>query len=211
MQKNKDNNSCLITGVVVASNKSADNVDMKRPVITIEILHTSKKSNDFMFENDVFLEEVPVLLAGHILAKSIVGIALGDVLNIYGRICIDNHEGLYIEASTIQKIVPAPKGSIINSIAAGRSEMLQLSQIFNKCEVMGTIKKITEDMIILNVPRIFLVKGDLTNNDQISVIYSNHVLKTGDKILVKGTIGIEEKILSIFADNIYKIEEVENI
>lgn len=208
MQKGKNNNYCLITGVVIASNKCANNADMKRPVITVEILHTVNKSKDFLFENDIFLEEVPVLLAGHILAKSIVGIALGDVLNIIGRICIDENEGLYIEASTIQKIVPATKGTIIHNIATGRSEMLQLAQIFNQCEIIGTISEIKDNKFIMNVPRRILSKGDLTNKDEITVISSINNIQIDDQVLVKGSIGVNNNLLNIFADNIYQVKEV---
>lgn len=208
MQKGKNNNYCLITGVVIASNKCANNADMKRPVITVEILHTVNKSKDFLFENDIFLEEVPVLLAGHILAKSIVGIALGDVLNIIGRICIDENEGLYIEASTIQKIVPATKGTIIHNIATGRSEMLQLAQIFNQCEIIGTISEIKDNKFIMNVPRRILSKGDLTNKDEITVISSINNIQIDDQVLVKGSIGVNNNLLTIFADNIYQVKEV---
>lgn len=208
MQKGKNNNYCLITGVVIASNKCANNADMKRPVITVEILHTVNKNKDFLFENDIFLEEVPVLLAGHILAKSIVGIALGDVLNIIGRICIDENEGLYIEASTIQKIVPATKGTIIHNIATGRSEMLQLAQIFNQCEIIGTISEIKDNKFIMNVPRRILSKGDLTNKDEITVISSINNIQIDDQVLVKGSIGVNNNLLTIFADNIYQVKEV---
>lgn len=195
MQRKIGNDYCLVTGIVTESfKKNANNVDIKRPCLNIKVFHEDGMGQPHF-------TDICVLCPGGVISKIAVRYKPGDIIDIQGRVCFDNREGIYIEANTIQLVYDCKGDRFIDSI----SKILQLPQILNIIFLSGTQRYIDgEDYIVVH--RYNLSKGDLTNKDTIPLLSDNHC--DNKKVLITGRIGFTDK-LCIIADETWNRQDEE--
>jgi len=146
-----ENSKTRITCVVVNKEYNANNKDLTRPVMIVEVA----------YENGDEVKFVPigVLLCETSLIKSAVGFAPGDILNIEGYLR-DNCGDIYIEAVSISKQMEQRPGK--DEDLRGRIALLAYPQRSNSVALIGDVN---DNKAICQ--REHLTKGDLKKEDKI--------------------------------------------
>lgn len=153
-------NHCILTGIVVDKSRNANNKDLKRPILDLEIIST-KNNNTLIFS------KVPILFSDILLSKFYTGYKIGEILMITGRVQQDKKNGIYIEAETVTKM--QEKNTKICSLAVSRSELLQMQQRFNHVYLVGLTSNKRDKLIVKRNP---YTKGDLKKEDIIPIYYN---------------------------------------
>lgn len=192
-------NYCIITGIVVQKNRNANNRDMKRPIVDIEVV--SNHNN-----GDLKFEKVPVLFSNGMLAKSVVGYCIGEIVTVEGCLREDNTNGTYVEAMSVTRMTP--KTEKLKSLSVSRAELLQMPQHFNMVSIVGTVNENNT----ITVPRFNYSKGDLKKEDTIPFIWKNSnsslIKKT---VICSGFVGESPQNygLCVNVHNIYIVDKKE--
>ena len=186
----KNDNYCILTGIIRKKNRNADTKDMKRPVIDIEFVQEDM--------NDPFhFKLLPVVCADKQLVKLSQGFHEGDIITVVGALRTDNSE-LYIEAETISVSIPKEKGKFD---IASQFELLQMPQRFNLVNIIG---ETTTNNEVISI-RSEYIRGDLSTQDIIPIYYEKGSVPALKKAVCAGKLGIKDGKIYLFVSNVISV------
>lgn len=189
---NLENNVTLV-GVLKKKEKHANNPDIKRPVLEMEIVYFGKSG-------EVCLCNADILLSDMLLSKNVVGFSTGEILLVTGTIHNDE-KGIYVNANTLQRLLPATKKTRSQAIA--RSELLRLPSPINMVVLTG-VYIAEEEKGYLNRKRSTYLRGDLKMEDSILTETIQGKMESGKEYICIGRIGKNEENDTIFLVSDYR-------
>ena len=178
-------NNVTLIGVLKKKEKHANNPDIKRPVLELETVYFEKTG-------EVCLCTADVLLSDMLLSKNVVGFSTGEILLVTGTIHNDAN-GLYVNANTMQRLLPATKKTRTQAIA--RSELLRLPAP-------------EEEQGYLNRKRSAYLRGDLKIEDSILTETIQGQMESGKEYICMGQIAKNKNKDTVFLVSDYR--EVKN-
>lgn len=180
-------NKVTLIGVLKKKEKHANNPDIKRPVLDLEIVYYGKNG-------EVCLCNTDILLSDMLLSKNVVGFNSGEILLITGTLHNDT-KGIYVNADTMQRLLPATKKTRTQAIA--RSELLRLPAPVNMVIMTGVYIKEEENGYI-NRKRTAYLRGDLKMEDSILTECIEGEMQSGKEYVCMGQIGKNENDNTVF-------------
>lgn len=193
-----DMNTVLLTGLLLSKSGTADNADIKRPVLSFEI-YCKNENGELLFE------EIPVLLPGGPLARTLPGLKDGGIYLVSGQLRNDKVTGMYVEACKLTRVGESAKKPAPNALK--RAELLRTEFCPNYVSISGVVKEKNDGLYKVETKRSRLTKGDLKAGDIFTVDTENTLmpvsLEIGDHVIVCGQL-TESTLL---AENIVRIRE----
>lgn len=186
-------NNVTLVGVLKKKEKHANNPDIKRPVLELEVVYFGKTG-------EVCLCNADVLLSDMLLSKNVVGFSTGEILLVTGTLHNDA-KGLYINANTLQRLLPATKKTRTQAIA--RSELLRLPSPINMVVLTG-VYIAEEENGYLNRKRTTYLRGDLKMEDSILTETIEGKMESGKEYICIGQIGKNENNNTVFLVSDYR-------
>lgn len=190
-------NNVTLIGVLKKKEKHANNPDIKRPVLELETVYFEKIG-------EVCLCTADVLLSDMLLSKNVVGFSTGEILLVTGTIHNDAN-GLYVNANTMQRLLPATKKTRTQAIA--RSELLRLPAPINMTILTG-VYIAEEEQGYLNRKRSAYLRGDLKIEDSILTETIQGQMESGKEYICMGQIAKNKNKDTVFLVSDYR--EVKN-
>lgn len=190
-------NNVTLIGVLKKKEKHANNPDIKRPVLELETVYFEKTG-------EVCLCTADILLSDMLLSKNVVGFSTGEILLVTGTIHNDAN-GLYVNANTMQRLLPATKKTRTQAIA--RSELLRLPAPINMTILTG-VYIAEEEQGYLNRKRSAYLRGDLKIEDSILTETIQGQMESGKEYICMGQIAKNKNKDTVFLVSDYR--EVKN-
>lgn len=191
-EEKESDNFALITGLLVAKDRNADNADIKRPVLDFELIYRD--------EEGIYLERIPALLSGGALARSLPGLVVGGIYVIGGSIRNDINYGLYIEVTKLVNLSEPKKKS--EPLSVSRVRLMESELCPNHAFLSGVVTDSEYGLLQIESKRKNLTKGDLTRTDKITVdALDADIPEIGDYVVCMGQVCSS----CIFADAVHVI------
>ena len=194
----REMNMVLFTGLLTSKRGGADNADIKRPVLSFEIYYKNEVG-------EAMFEEIPVLLPGGALARTLPGLKDGGIYLVSGQLRNDKETGLYVEANKLTRVGEAAKKPAPSALK--RAELLRNEFCPNCVTIAGVVKENSEPVYKIETRREKLTKGDLKPGDVFTVDASFAQLSqsplVGEYVIVCGQ--LTERAL--LAESVVRIRE----
>lgn len=205
----QDSNYAVITGILVSKDRNANYDELKRPVLDIEVIcnHTG----------DPTFEIFPVIVCDVMLAKTIAGYQIGDILTVQGTVRNDVEGKAYIEAEDLAKNMRIGTGeSFPVEYMISRSSLMQTTPRFNLVIVVGKVVTITsknqKSLAEIVIDREGYSKGNLLQTDTIHIDISEikEKVQCGDEVLCMGEVGGDANHPVIYPQSIRTLSREQN-
>lgn len=194
----KEVNNVLLTGLLISKLGEADNADIKRPVLNFEIYYKNEVG-------EILFEEIPVLLPGGPLARTLPGLKDGGIYFVSGQLRNDKESGLYVEACKLTRVGESAKRPAPNALR--RAELLKNEFCPNHVVVTGVVKEVKDGVYKVETKRGRFTKGDLKAGD-VFVVNTDCAqlpcgLEIGETVVVFGQLTEN----ALVADSVVRIRE----
>lgn len=188
-------NYIQVVGVLKKRGKNADNPDVKRPVLELEIARS--------IPENIVIDTAYVLLSASLISKNSVGYKTGDILIVTGSLHADE-KTIYIDAKCIQRISNPTKKQ--RTLSAARSELLRQPIVQNNAVLTGIFQRKDDKEGFLRKRKQYL-RGDLAQEDFIIAEFlTEDRPKIGSTCICSGQIGTAGECKVLYISDYKEVE-----